>query len=71
MIPVFAKMYFCKKTFGNHVGFGIHQLRRIRDTTCIVYIYCAGIKRVYLKGIHLLRWYKKGILKRYTSIAPV
>jgi hypothetical protein len=36
---------------------GIRQLHRIWDTTCIVYIYGASIKRVYLKGIHLLRRY--------------
>jgi hypothetical protein len=27
---------------------GFRQLRRIWDTTCIVYIYCAGIKKVYI-----------------------
>jgi hypothetical protein len=32
---------------------GIRKLRQIWDTTCIVYIYCAGIKREYLKRLNL------------------
>jgi hypothetical protein len=41
------KIVLKNKRFYNITKIGIHQLCRIWDTTCIVYFYYAGIKRVY------------------------